>query len=78
MRLNNGVMLITYANSLGKNLADLRYVLERYLNGAVAGLHILPFFSSSSDRGFSPLLYDVVDPVFGDWHDLARLSEKYI
>jgi sucrose phosphorylase len=77
MKLNNGVMLITYANSLGENLADLQYVLSHYLDGVVSGVHILPFFPSSSDRGFSPTRYDTVDPAFGDWHDIAKLSKKY-
>lgn len=77
MKFNNGVMLITYANSLGKNIADLQHVLDRYIRGAVSGVHVLPFFPSSSDHGFSPLRYDVVDPEFGDWNDLTRLSKKY-
>jgi sucrose phosphorylase len=77
MKFNNGVMLITYANSLGKNLAELQTVLETHLRGVVAGVHILPFFPSSSDRGFSPLRYDVVDPEFGNWNNLEELSKKY-
>jgi sucrose phosphorylase len=70
-------MLITYANSMGKNISELQYVLDHYINGAVAGVHILPFFPSSSDRGFSPLRYDIVAPDFGNWNDLMRLSEKH-
>ena len=77
MRLKNGAMLITYPSSLGKNISELNYVLDRYLGGAVAGVHILPFFPSSSDRGFSPLRYDIVAPDFGSWSDLAGLSEKH-
>jgi sucrose phosphorylase len=77
MKFKNGVMLITYANSMGKNISELQYVLEHYINGAVAGVHILPFFLSSSDRGFSPIRYDIVDPEFGDWSEVNRLSEKY-
>jgi sucrose phosphorylase len=77
MNINNGVMLITYANSIGKNLAELERILTRYLDNAVTGLHILPFYPSSSDRGFSPLRYDIVDPVLGDWHNLDNLSKNY-
>jgi sucrose phosphorylase len=77
MKLNNGVMLITYADSLGNNLSDLLNVLQQYFAGAISGVHILPFFPSSSDRGFSPLCYDIVDPRFGDWNDLLSLSDKY-
>jgi sucrose phosphorylase len=77
MALKNGVILITYADSLGKNIAELRDVLDRYFGGVFAGVHVLPFFPSTSDRGFSPKRYDIVDPEFGDWSDLAGLSEKY-
>jgi sucrose phosphorylase len=77
VRLKNGIMLITYANSLGKNISELKYVLDHYIDDAVAGVHILPFFPSSSDRGFSPIRYDIVDPKFGDWSDINGLSEKY-
>jgi sucrose phosphorylase len=77
MDLKNGVMLITYADSLGKNISELHFALDHYLPGAVAGVHVLPFFPSSGDRGFSPLRYDIVDPALGDWNDLNRLSQNY-
>ena len=77
MKFKNGVMLITYANSMGNNIRELQSVLDNFFNGAIAGIHVLPFFPSSSDRGFSPVRYDIVDPEFGDWNDLARLAEKY-
>jgi sucrose phosphorylase len=77
VRVRNRVMLITYANSLGKNLSELDYVLDHYFDGAIAGVHILPFFPSSSDRGFSPTRYDLVDPELGHWDDLKKLSQKY-
>jgi sucrose phosphorylase len=77
MNLKNGVMLITYADSLGKDLKELYYVLDKYLEGTFTGVHILPFFPSTSDRGFSPTRYDAVDPHFGDWKDLDKLSNKY-
>ena len=76
-KVSNQIMLITYPDSLGKNLKDLDYVLSEYLQGAVYGVHILPFFPSSGDRGFAPITYDMVEPAFGDWEDIARLSEKY-
>ena len=44
-KVTNQIMLITYADSLGNNLKDLDRVLSDYLEGAVYGLHILPFFS---------------------------------
>jgi 3-mercaptopyruvate sulfurtransferase SseA len=42
-------------DSLGNNLLELHYLLRRYLTRAIGGVHILPFYSSSADRGFAPL-----------------------
>lgn len=44
MKLENKVMLITYADSMGKNLKELHTVLNTYYRDAVGGVHILPFF----------------------------------
>lgn len=44
MPIKNKVMLITYPDSLGKNLQELSEVLENDLKGAVGGIHLLPFF----------------------------------
>ena len=57
MTLRNEIMLITYADSLGRNLQDLKYILNKHLRGVVGGLHILPFYPSSADRGFAPTDY---------------------
>ena len=73
----NRPMLITYADSLGGNLRALQGVLEQELAGAFGGLHILPFYPSSGDRGFAVIDYDSVDPRFGDWDDVRALGEHY-
>ncbi len=70
-------MLITYPDSMGKNLSELNTALQRYFSGAIAGVHLLPFFPSSADRGFCPLRYDAVDPAFGSWADVEALSAAY-
>ena len=77
MKFNNQIMLITYADSLGKNLAELDQVLDRELAGVVGGVHILPFFPSSADRGFAPMRYDRVDPAFGTFEDVKRIAESH-
>ncbi|KXT77684.1 sucrose phosphorylase [Streptococcus sp. DD13] len=77
MKIKNQAMLITYADSLGKNLKDLKQVLEGPLKDTVGGVHILPFFPSSGDRGFAPMDYTKVDPSFGDWEDVEALSKDY-
>ena len=77
MPIKNKVMLITYPDSLGKNLQELNEVLENGLKGAVGGIHLLPFFPSTGDRGFAPTDYTTVDPKFGDWSEVEKLGEKY-
>lgn len=76
-KLENKCVLITYADSLGNNLKELEEAVEKHFSKAVGGIHILPFFPSSGDRGFAPIVYDKVDEAFGNWADIARLSEKY-
>ncbi|MBQ9299928.1 MAG: sucrose phosphorylase [Clostridia bacterium] len=75
--VENKAMLITYPNSLGHDLRDLEQVLEGPLSGAFGGVHILPFFPSSGDRGFSPITYREVDPSFGTWEDIDRIGSRY-
>lgn len=77
MTIKNQVQLITYPDSLGKNLMELHYVLRKYLMNSISGVHILPFFPSSSDRGFAPLTYDEVDPNFGTWEDINKIGEDF-
>lgn len=72
--MNNRVMLITYPDSLGKDLKELKKVVDRYFSKAVDGIHILPFFPSSGDRGFAPMRYDMVSPEYGTWEDIEALA----
>ena len=76
-KLENKIMLITYAGSMGHHLKDLDQVLEKHFSRSIGGLHILPFFPSSGDRGFAPMDYRKVAQEFGDWEDIERLAEKY-
>lgn len=75
--MQNKIMLITYADSFGKNLKELKEVLDTYFKREIGAVHILPFFPSSGDRGFSPMTYEEVDPAFGTWEDVRRLAEDY-
>ena len=77
MNLKNEIMLITYADSMGKNLKELHELLNQYYQDAVGGVHILPFFPSSADRGFAPMCYDKVDEKFGDFSDVEALGKEY-
>lgn len=71
------MMLITYADSLGTNLRELDEALRTHLKGIVGGVHILPFFPSSADRGFAPMRYDKVDEAFGDFDDIRRIAKRH-
>ena len=75
--LSNQIMLITYADSLGRDLRELREVLDRHIGDAIGGVHLLPFFPSSGDRGFAVETYREVDPAFGGWDDVSALADRY-
>ncbi|MDD6762759.1 MAG: sucrose phosphorylase [Clostridiales bacterium] len=77
MKLKNEIMLISYADSMGSNLKDLHAVLNKHYKDAVGGVHILPFFPSSADRGFAPMRYDMVDKAFGDFKDVEELGKDF-
>jgi sucrose phosphorylase len=77
MNLQNKVQLITYPDSLGGNLIELHYVLRRHFLRAIGGVHILPFYPSSADRGFAPLTYAEVDPAFGSWDDIEKIGADF-
>ena len=46
------------------------------MRGAINTVHILPFFPYSSDRGFSIIDYEEVDPRLGSWDDIATLAQR--
>lgn len=75
--MKNQIMLITYGDSLGKNLNEMEEVLEKHYKDAIGNVHVLPFFPSSADRGFAPMRYDMVDQKFGNFSDLERIGKKY-
>ena len=52
------VLLITYADNInkgvsGKTLEDFTLFYKKYFSGFLDTIHFLPFFTSSSDGGFS-------------------------
>lgn len=78
MGVKNQVQLITYPDSLGGNLSNLSSVLDKYFPDLfTGGIHILPPFPSSGDRGFAPLTYLEIEPQFGSWDDIKGLSQKH-
>jgi sucrose phosphorylase len=77
VQVRNKVQLITYPDGLGGDLRNLATVLDEHFSGCFdGGIHILPPFPSSGDRGFAPLTYDEIDPRFGTWDDVQRLGRS--
>ncbi len=78
-------MLITYADTLqasGRDsgespLATLHRFLVRRARDRLSAVHLLPFFPSTSDDGFSVVDYRAVDPAVGDWTDVAALGRDF-
>lgn len=78
MSVKNQVQLITYPDSMGGNLKILHEVLLKYFADIFkGGVHILPPFPSSGDRGFSPLTYFEIAPEFGTWDDIKAISLRF-
>jgi sucrose phosphorylase len=78
MRVCNKVQLISYPDSLGGDLQKLCQALDEYFPGLFeGGIHILPPFPSSGDRGFAPLTYQEIDPRLGTWEDIRKIGQKY-
>lgn len=75
--ISNQIMLITYPNTMGSNLKELNRILRTYFEGIFGGIHILPFFPSSGDRGFAVINYDIVDPSYGTWEDIDLFAKDY-
>lgn len=74
-------ILITYGDQVQlsgeKPLQTLGTFCNRYLNGVVSGIHILPFYPWTSDDGFSVRDYRKVDPALGDWVDISALQGHF-
>lgn len=75
------VILITYGDLVhgvkGNPLQTLARVAMQFGRGVISTIHILPFFPSSSDRGFSILDFESVDPELGTWKDVEALSKEF-
>ena len=75
------VVLITYADMVcaaGETpLATLRRFLAQRLKESIRVVHLLPFFPSSSDEGFSVIDYREVDPALGNWRDVQAIGEDF-
>ena len=75
--MRSAPQLMTYPDSLGGDLAALDGLLRGPLAGLFGGIHILPPFPSSGDRGFAPLTYREIDPRFGSWADVEHIAQRH-
>ena len=75
------IILITYGDLLQGDdpspLTTLSKFCGRYLYHTINTLHILPFFPYSSDRGFSVIDFESVDPRLGTWEHIEDLEGRY-
>jgi sucrose phosphorylase len=75
------VILITYGNSLKKAgldpIATLHEFSVGYLEGAISGIHFLPFFPYSSDDGFSVIDFFAIDSALGTWEDVKAIGKDF-
>ncbi len=75
------IILITYGDLLCGDeqtpLAELAKFCDTYLEGTINTLHLLPFFPYSSDRGFSIIDFETVDPNLGTWEEIEDLEGRY-
>ena len=75
------ILLITYADNVnkgvfGKKINDFILFYEKYFSSFLDTIHFLPFFPSSGDGGFSVKNHEEIDPVFGIWDDIKKLSKN--
>jgi sucrose phosphorylase len=75
------VVLITYGDLIVSDnrspLETLADFAEVFFRGVITTIHVLPFFPYSSDRGFSVISFEEVDPQLGSWDDIAELEESF-
>ena len=77
----NTVVMITYADTIeDKNTLPINSIhkfLQEYCRDIFEIVHILPFFPSSSDKGFSVKDYYSIYHKFGQWNDILKISKDF-
>ncbi|EJW21673.1 putative glucosyltransferase [alpha proteobacterium IMCC14465] len=77
----NDSFLITYGDTILSDdklpLQNIHEFLENYLEDAITGVHILPYFPFTSDDGFAVSDYRAVRPDLGDWEDIQDIAKDY-
>jgi len=75
------IVLITYGDQAQRDqepsLQTLKTFMDNHIKGVINSVHILPFYPSSSDDGFSVVNYTAVDPRMGSWREIETISAEY-
>lgn len=74
-------VLITYGDQItAPGEAPLRTLADfcrAHLGEVISGVHLLPFYPSSSDDGFSVQDYRAIDPALGGWEEVAAFTPPF-
>lgn len=75
------IILISYPDHLSDGdqtpLQALTGFCDNHFTGLVDGIHLLPFYPSTSDDGFAVSDFRSVNPAFGGWDDILQLSQNF-
>lgn len=75
------IVMITYGDQVNRDheasLHTLKEFMDNHLKGIINSVHILPFYPSSSDGGFSVVSYNAVDPKMGSWREIESIAGEY-
>ena len=73
--------LITYGGPFERTNSSGLSVLEKFLiehvEESISTIHVLPFYPSTSDGGFSVVDFRRIDNELGDWNNIETISQKY-
>ena len=74
-------ILIAYPDHLQESdrlpLRTLSDFCVSHFSDIISGIHLLPFYPSSSDDGFSVIDYRAVDPRYGNWEEINALARHF-
>ena len=81
-RMNHkDAIMIAYGDMVNRKgqlpLEVLTEFAREKLFGLINTIHILPFFPYSSDDGFSVIDYKQVNPPWGDWDDIKKMTSSF-
>jgi len=75
------VMVITYGDTIVSEnetgIQSLSDLFGTYIRDAVSAIHLLPFFTYSSDDGFSVIDYKKPRREVGTWDEIKNLASRY-